>query len=101
MPQIEGKYAQNAVKEVRNLNKDRVRGYIDTGSVKILTHCFSVPKEGDIRMVYNWTSSGFNDSPWYPHFALPMVRTTMRAIEEGNYRVVPAPDGIFIYILTC
>ena len=54
------------------VNKVRKRRYIESGPVKSLTHMFSVPKGmSDIRMVYNGTSCGLNDTLWAPHFSLP------------------------------
>ena len=48
----------------------------------MLTHYFSLPKGGDIRMVYNGTSSGLKYALQAPHFALTMVKTTLRSIEQ-------------------
>ena len=73
IPEREGKDARISGKEASKLNKARKRGYISTGEVKRLTPYLSVPKRGDIRMVYNGTSSGLNDSLWGPHFALLTV----------------------------
>ena len=39
----------------------------------------------DIRMVYNATSSGLNDSVWAPWFSLPTVELHLRAVVEGTY----------------
>lgn len=47
------------------------RGYIVPCKVVNYTDYFHVPKPGDIRMVYNGTSSGVNDALWSPKFALP------------------------------
>ena len=49
MPHREGKDALNAGKEASKLNKTWVRGHINTGEVKILTHYFLVNKGEDIR----------------------------------------------------
>ena len=38
-------------------------------------------------MVYNVTYSGMNTSLWDPHFALPMVRSTIRALEKVVFMV--------------
>ena len=37
---------------------------------------------GDIRIVYNDTSSGLNVDLWYPHYSLTTVNNTLRSIEE-------------------
>ncbi len=40
----------------------------------------------DIRMVYNGTSCGLNDILYAPHFGLPTIRATLRAILPGFYQ---------------
>jgi len=40
----------------------------------------------DIRMVYNGTSCGLNDILYAPHFGLPTVCATLRAILQGFYQ---------------
>ena len=51
-----------AARESGKLVKARRRGYVRVGEVKSLNQHFSVPKGDDIRMVYNGTSSGLNNS---------------------------------------
>ncbi len=47
---------------------------IQPGTMTSLTSYFSVPKgDSDLRMVYDGTKSGLNDSMWAPWFALPFV----------------------------
>ena len=36
-------------------------------------------------MVYNGTYSGMNTSLWDPQFALPMVESTICAVEKGTF----------------
>ena len=51
------------------------RSYLETGSVLSLLHYFAVPKgDSDIRVVYDGTFSGLNDSLWAPNFFLPSAR---------------------------
>lgn len=58
--------------------------YIETGMVNSLLHFFCVPKGlHDIRMVYNGTGCGLNESVWAPHFGLPTVRHTLRSLKAG------------------
>jgi hypothetical protein len=58
------------------LEKILERRYITPGLVESLTNFFLVPKgELDIRMVFDGTSSGLNDSIWIPGFGLPTVQT--------------------------
>jgi hypothetical protein len=45
-----------------------------------------VPKGDDnVRMVYNGTVSGLNDSIWVPSFLLPTIETHLRAVDEGTH----------------
>jgi hypothetical protein len=61
--------------------------YIKAGSVVSVTSFFSVDKgETDIRMVYNGMSCGLNNLLYAPHFGLPTVRETLRAILPGFYQ---------------
>ena len=62
----------------------RKKGYIEIGEVLSLIHYFYVPKgQNDIRMVYNGTSCGLNDTLWAPHFGLPSVKQTVRSLMPG------------------
>lgn len=71
---------------VRKITKVRERDYIVQGvTVLSLIHMFDVPKgTDDIRLVYNGTSSGLNRSLFGPHFTLPTVDTTLRALGQGS-----------------
>ena len=77
--------------EEKKVNKARKRLYIEPGDTQSLMPYFSVPKVVveqvvlDIRMVYNGSKSGLNDSLLTPHFSLPSGRTALRTIEEGTY----------------
>jgi hypothetical protein len=63
----------------------RAKRYITAAFVMSLTSFFSVPKgEDDIRMVYNGTESGSNDSIWVPRFILPTLETHLRAVDEST-----------------
>ena len=64
----------------------RKRRSIDVGLVLSLIHYFYVPKGlDDVRMVYNGTGSGLNDTLWAPHFGLPNVKHTARSLMPGYY----------------
>ena len=66
--------------------KVRKHYHIEPGFVKSLLHFFCVPKGlSDIRMVYNGTGCGLNESVWSPHFGLPTVRNTIRSLLPGYY----------------
>jgi hypothetical protein len=62
------------------------KGYIRPGDVKSLTKYFAVPKgEGDIRMVYDATISGLNDSLWAPTFVLPGTEAVVDQMDEMSW----------------
>jgi hypothetical protein len=70
----------------KKLKAVRERRYIRAGFVRLLTSYLSLPKgEDDIRMVYNGTESGLNDSIWVPRFILPTVNTHLRAVDEETH----------------
>jgi hypothetical protein len=74
------------MKEQEKVQKVRGRRYIVKGKVISITSFFSVPKgKWDIRMVYNGTSCGLNDSVYAPWFALPTVDSHLRAVDIGTY----------------
>ena len=51
------------------------REYLEEGSVLSRVHYFAVPKgESDIRVVFDGTSSGLNETLWAPNFYLPTSR---------------------------
>jgi len=59
---------------------------LEKGFVRNLTRFFAVPKgEADIRMVYDSTVAKLNDCLWAPWFAMPTIRTHLRAIGPGSY----------------
>ena len=71
----EHEFMKKKLKKVRDLR------YVAPGPVESLTSFFAVPKgEDDIRMVYDGTKSGLNDSIWVPSFPLPTVDTMLRAV---------------------
>ena len=71
---------------VKKLNKVQRRRYIAKGYVVSLTSFFAVPKgEADIRMVYDATISGLNNSMWVPRFAMSNLETHLRVVEDGTY----------------
>ena len=57
------------------------REYVCQGSVVSLTGSFPVPKgKDDIRMVYDASKCGLNDSLWAPNFLLPTIDTALRQV---------------------
>lgn len=72
----------------KKIDKIRTRGYVKPGRVKSLIKFFAVPKgKSDIRMVYDGTASGFNDSVWVPNFGLPTVDTLLRGTGPNTWMV--------------
>jgi len=70
----------------KKLSKFRDRGYMERGAVKSLTPYFTVPKgDGDVRVVFDGTRSGLNDSLWAPPFVLPTISSLLRAVEPGTW----------------
>ena len=52
------------------------RGYLETGFVSNAVHFFAVPKgNSDIRVVFDGTSSGLNETLWSPNFFLPSAKS--------------------------
>ncbi len=68
------------------LHKIRAKGYIIPGTVKSLTSFFTIPKgDDDIRVVYNGTQSGLNESIWAPWFPLPTIERHLHAVMPGTF----------------
>lgn len=64
----------------------RSKGYVEAGQIYSLMSFFEVPKgKNDIRMVYDGTKSGLNDSLWAPWFPLPTVECLIRSLEPGYF----------------
>jgi hypothetical protein len=87
--QAQSKHKEPTKHELMRANVVKVRklDYIRPGEVISGTHFFCVDKgETDIRMVYNGTSCGLNDILYAPHFGLPTVRETLRAILPGFHQ---------------
>jgi hypothetical protein len=73
----------------RKLVKEKVVAVLKTGyimraspeEIRSLMFMFDVPKgTDDVRMVYNGSKSGLNDSLWAPWFSLPTVETMTQAL---------------------
>jgi hypothetical protein len=64
------------------------RGYVvPSKHIKSLTDYFDVPKDNDIRLVYNGTSCGLNWSLWAPNFWLPTAKRAIRFLGFGYFSV--------------
>ena len=85
-PKIDDPLIKERMRE--KVNKVRKRGYVIPGFVKSLIYFFAVPKGvSDIRMVYDGTASGFNDTIWVPNFGLPTCDTLLRGTQPGSWMV--------------
>jgi hypothetical protein len=87
-PQKDVHCARDKELVTKKLQVARGRNYIAGGGEQVmsLTTFFHVPKgEEDIRMVYDGTASGLNDSLWVPRFAMPTIRTHLRGVEPGTF----------------
>ena len=71
---------------ISKIGNVRNRGYIQPGYVKSMIRYFTVPKgENDVRVVYDGTSCGFNDTVWAPSFSLYTVNSLLRIVEPGTW----------------
>jgi hypothetical protein len=76
---------------IRTLVADKVdgmlkRGYLDTGHVSNSLHYFAVPKgDSDIRVVFDGTSSGLNETLWAPNFYLPSARAASLTLSFSTW----------------
>ena len=62
------------------------RGYLEEGFVRSNVHYFSVPKgEDDIRVVFDGTSSGLNNSLWAPNFYLPSSQSALLLLTFSSW----------------
>jgi len=78
---------------IRKLKKVMDRRYLGEGVIKSLTSFFDVPKgKEDIRMVYDGTINGFNESIEVPKFGMPTLNTHLRSMMPG-YNMVDADVG--------
>jgi len=85
-PQAPGKTKVEHGLMRKKLSKVRDRRYLVAGQVDSLTSFFAVPKGADdIRMVYDGTKSGLNDTIWVPRFSLPTVNSLLRAVDHSTY----------------
>jgi hypothetical protein len=64
----------------------------DENFVTSLIDNFSVPKDDDIRVVWNGTSCGLNDAVWAPNFWLPTAKTASNLLNY-NYCSVDVDLG--------
>ena len=78
---------ETSIKKLRSkLSNVRMKKYIQPGFVKSLTSYFAVPKaETDVRIVYDGTACGLNDSLWAPNFMLPTVDSILRNASSSTW----------------
>jgi hypothetical protein len=86
---------------LEKLQKVLDRGYMKVPEfaafVKSLIDSFPVDKDGDIRMVYNGTSSGLNAVLFAPNFWLPIPASAARVLGFGYFMVDMDLGGMFLY----
>ena len=77
----------HAIKKLKSkLANVRMKKYVQPGFVKSLTSYFAVPKaETDVRIVYDGTACGLNDSLWAPNFMLPTVDSILRNASSSTW----------------
>jgi hypothetical protein len=67
------------------------RGYVTIpefqGAIKSLVDYFYVPKDQDIRPVYNGASCGINLELWAPNFWLPTPKSALRVLDFAYHSV--------------
>ena len=70
----------------QKLSVVRTKRYIGPGTINSCISYFHVPKAlTDVRMVYDGTASGLNDTLWVPRFTLPSVESHLRAVLPGYF----------------
>lgn len=70
----------------KKVQKVTDRGYLEEGFVGSLINYFAVPKgEGDIRVVYDGTKCGLNQSVWAPNFFLPSVDSLLMSVSASTW----------------
>jgi hypothetical protein len=76
---------------LEKLRKILNRGYVivpeSRAFVRSLMDFFEVEKDTDIRLVYNGTSCGLNDTLWAPNFYLPTPAAAAWVLGYGYYMV--------------
>ena len=62
------------------------KSYLEEGLVRTSLHYFAVPKgESDIRVVFDGTPCGLNDSLWSPNFFLPTSRNASELLSFESW----------------
>lgn len=63
-----------------------LRDYLEAGFVSNTVHFFAVPKgETDIRVVFDGTSSGLNETLWSPNFFLPSAKSAAMCMSFSTW----------------
>jgi hypothetical protein len=63
-----------------------LKSYLEPGFVSNALHFFAVPKgDSDIRVVFDGTSSGLNETLWSPNFYLPTARAAALNISYSSW----------------
>ena len=78
----------HAIKKLKSkLANVRMKKCVQPGFVKSFTSYFAVPAkaETDVRIVYDGTTCGLNDSLWAPNFMLPTVDSILRNASSNTW----------------
>ena len=73
------------------------KSYLEVGFVRTTLHYFSVPKgDSNIRVVFDGTLCGLNDSLWSPNFYLPTSRNAAELLSFDSW-MADADFGEFFH----
>ena len=62
------------------------KSYLEVGHVQSHLHYFAVPKgDTDVRIVFDGTSSGLNETLWSPNFYLPSARNASELLTFDSW----------------
>jgi hypothetical protein len=68
------------------LESMKLKSYLEPGFVSNALHFFAVPKgDSDIRVVFDGTSSGLNETLWAPNFYLPTARAAALNVSYSSW----------------
>ncbi len=68
------------------LESMKLKSYLEPGFVSNALHFFAVPKgDSDIRVVFDGTSSGLNETLWAPNFYLPTAQAAALNVSYSSW----------------
>jgi hypothetical protein len=82
-PDVKAQICSKILKVINRRYMVRARTKFD---IKSLIKYFAVPKGlSDVRIVYNATASGLNESVWAPSFWLPTIDSLVRSLDSSSW----------------